>query len=300
MKSHTTIRVGSRESRLALVQTGLVIDRIRSGHPELQFHVVPMATRGDRIIDQAIERVGGKSLFIKELETALLENRIDLAVHSLKDMPIEIPEGLRLAAFSSREDPRDILVTREGGDLASLPVGARIGTGSIRRELQLRQLRPDLRFGGLRGNVQTRLAKLDAGEFDALILAAAGLRRLGLADRCIVPLSIEMMIPAVGQGVLAVETRSEDNFPWLMDSVNNPETAACVEAERSFLAAIEGGCSSPCAAHARIIKSIITLNALLASADQTHHVTGSVQGQPENAAELGRQLAAELKLALGY
>lgn len=308
MKKTLTVRVGSRESRLALVQAGLVIDTIRRAHPEIACVIVPMSTRGDRIIDQPLNRIGGKGLFIKELETALLLGRIDLAVHSLKDMPAALPDGLELAAFAEREDPRDVLVLPEGRTrddpasplvLSGLPVGGRVGTGSARRELQLRRLRPDLHFGGLRGNVGTRLRKLDEGGFDALVLAAAGLRRLGLAERCAYPFSIEEMIPAVGQGVLAVEARAGENYPWLLDCVHHPATATCVAAERAFLAATGGGCSSPTAAHAWLAEGRLRLVGLLASDDRDRFVRGELEGDPAAAADLGSQLAARLRADLG-
>lgn len=288
------IRVGSRESKLALVQTRWVIDEIQRKHPELEFEIVGMKTEGDVLLDVRLDKAGGKGLFIKELEKALLQGEVDLAVHSLKDMPAELAPGLTIAAVSRREDPRDVLVTETGMRLEELPQGAEVGTSSLRRELQLAFRRPDLQFRMLRGNVLTRLNKLVNREYDALVLAAAGLRRLGLEDRCSCPFGIEDMVPAVGQGILALETRADEDSSWLLDSVHCPEAALAASAERMYMVRLNGGCTTPMGAHAVIEGESMKLYGMLAREGSRTVYRAVVEGCKHDAVKLGSLLADKI------
>lgn len=288
-----TIRVGSRESRLAMVQTAWVVDRIREKHPELDFEITGINTKGDALLDTRLDKIGGKGLFIKELELALLDGVIDLAVHSLKDMPAEIPEELTIAAYSKREDPRDVLVTTDGRCLEGLNEGSVIGTSSIRREVQLQCLRPDLRFKTLRGNVLTRLNKLSAGEYDAIVLAAAGLKRLGLEERCVQYFRTADMIPSVGQGILAVEARRGDENGYLADSVECTESRRAAAAERAFMMRLNGSCTTPMAAHAVIDGESMKVSGMLAL-DDKRVLRAAVEGNKNDAAQLGFRLADDI------
>jgi hydroxymethylbilane synthase len=288
------IRVGSRESKLALVQTQWAINEIRRVHPELEFVVIGMKTEGDRQLDTRLDKIGGKGLFIKELERALLQGEIDLAVHSLKDMPAELAQGLTLAALSRREDPRDVLVTEKDLQLNELPEGAVVGTSSVRREMQLACRRPDLQFKTLRGNVLTRLNKLVNKEYDALVLAAAGLRRLGLEYRCTRTFSIEEMVPAVGQGILALETREEDDSSYLLDSIHCPDAALAASAERMYMIRLNGGCTTPMGAHAVIEEGHMKLYGMLAREGHTSIYKAVVEGNKHDAVTLGSMLADKI------
>lgn len=285
------IRVGSRESKLALVQSEWVVDEIRKKHPELEFEIVPIKTKGDVLLDTRLDKIGGKGLFIKELEIALLAQSIDIAVHSMKDMPAEIPEGLAISAVSRREDPRDVLVTADGRFFEELVEDAVIGTSSVRREVQLLEKRSDLRFKTLRGNVLTRLNKLLNREYDAIVLAAAGLKRLGLEDRCIQYFDVAEMVPAVGQGILGVETRKNDDISYLLDSVHCEEAAMQLSAERTFMVKLNGGCSVPIAAHAVIEGEKMKVYGLLAPEDKAAVFRATVEGNKHEAAMLGERLA---------
>lgn len=281
-----TIRVGSRESKLAVIQAELVIAAIRAACPELPVELVTMKTTGDKILDRTLDQVGGKGLFVKELDAALLEGRVDLTVHSLKDMPMETDPQLPLVAFSRREDPRDVLVLPEGA--AELDPSLPVGCASLRRKLQLEALMPGVRVEPVRGNVQTRLAKLDGGQYSALLLASAGLKRLGLEGRISRYFTPDEMIPAAGQGIVVAQGRAGEDFSYLSD-FHDPDAADCARAERAFVRALDGGCSSPVAAHAVISGQTLSLQGFDA-AGRRDGITG-----PRTAAEeLGTALARRM------
>jgi len=292
------VKVGSRKSLLAMAQSKWVIEQVKRKHPDIEFKLVGIQTRGDVLLDHRLDKVGGKGLFIKELENALLDGTIDIAVHSMKDMPAEIPEGLEIAAVSEREDPRDVLVTLNGAKLHELPHGAVLGTSSARREVQVLQKRPDLKIKLMRGNVNTRLDKLAGKEYDAIILAAAGLNRLGLGDRCVQYFEVDDIIPAVGQGILGVETRKGENVDYLMDTMHCARSALQLEAERAFLIRLNGGCTIPMAAHAVIEGGRMKVYGMLASEDGEKLVRDTVEGETDRAAQLGRELAERLQRML--
>ncbi|MGH7265582.1 MAG: hydroxymethylbilane synthase [Candidatus Rokuibacteriota bacterium] len=264
------VRIGTRGSPLALRQARLVADALGRAWPGLGVELVPIKTTGDKRPDANLAAEGGKGLFVKEIEEALLDGRVDLAVHSLKDLPAGTPKGLATAAFAERGDPRDVLVSRDGSTLDGLPVAARVGTSSPRRRAQLLAARPDLKVEAIRGNVDTRLRKLQDAPYDALVLAAAGLHRLGLEPTGAVVLPPEVMLPAVGQGTLAVETREDDlETRRVVAVVDHAETRAAALAERAFLAAIGGSCTTAVAAYARHEGAGLRLDALVASPDGT-------------------------------
>ena len=286
------IKIGSRESALAVIQSRMVMDAIARTVPEAELELVTMKTTGDRILDKTLDQIGGKGLFVKELDQALRDGRADFTVHSLKDMPMEVPEDLPLAAFSKRADPRDALVLPEG--VTELDPSKPIGCSSRRRQLQLKALFPQMDVKPVRGNVQTRLKKLQDGEFSALVLAAAGLKRLGLEDRISRYFSPEEMLPAAGQGILAVQTRQGVDTACLA-GVHDPDAACCALAERAFVRALDGGCSSPVAAYAVVEGETLTLTGLYVSPDETVVRKDSLSG-PRTAAEtLGETLADKLK-----
>ncbi len=285
--SQTVIRIGSRESRLAVIQANLVIEAIRQAKPEARVELITMKTSGDRILDRTLDQVGGKGLFVKELDAALLEGRIDFSVHSCKDLPMEIPEALPLAAFSRREDCRDVLVLPDGQ--TKLDPAKPVGCASRRRAIQWQMLHPEIPTAPVRGNVQTRLRKLDEGQFSGLILAAAGLKRLGLEHRISRYFSVEEMLPAAGQGVLAVQGRQGERTDFLQ-SFHHPETACCVAAERAFVRALEGGCSSPVAAHAATEGDTLVLRGM----DEAGH-KDRLSGPKTEAGQLGLELARRMK-----
>lgn len=286
------VRVGSRDSLLAVRQAELVMEAVRKASPETELTLVTMKTTGDRILNQSLDKIGGKGLFVKELDLALMEGRSDLSVHSLKDMPMEIPEELPILAYSPREDNRDVLVLREG--LPELPAHPVIGTGSARRKIQAARIYPDAEFKGIRGNIHTRLRKLDSGEYDALILAAAGMIRMGLQDRISRYFSVEEIIPPAGQGIMAVQGRKDDSYPFLI-KINSPKSQAMAEAERSFVKTLDGGCSSPIAACALIEGDRLKLRGLYFEEKSGRWVVGSLEGSVQGPAELGRSLALRLK-----
>ncbi|MCX7711186.1 MAG: hydroxymethylbilane synthase [Clostridia bacterium] len=288
------IKVGTRESDLAMTQSRWVVQEIQKKYPELQFELVPIKTKGDVLLDTRLDKIGGKGLFIKELENALLDGSIDMAVHSMKDMPAELPEGLTISALSKREDPRDALVTLSGQKLTELKTQAVIGTSSVRREAQLLVIRPDFQMKLLRGNVLTRLNKLLQGEYDGVILAAAGLNRLGLEGKITQYFSIEEVVPAVGQGVLCVETREEDKLNAFLDSVHCEASKFAVDAERAFLIRLNGGCTVPLGAHAVIEENSMKVYGMLASEDRTKIFKGFVEGPINDAISLGNRLADEI------
>jgi hydroxymethylbilane synthase len=249
--SDNTIRIATRESLLALWQAEFIKAELQAAHPGLEVELLGMTTRGDQLLDSPLSKIGGKALFVKELEQALMDGRADIAVHSMKDVPMEFPEGLGLAIICEREDPRDAFVSNHFSSVDALPNGARIGTSSLRRECQLRSQRPDLQISSLRGNVQTRLRKLDEGEFDAIILAAAGLIRLKLEDRIASLMSVESSLPACGQGAVGVETRLDDaRVISLLQPLHNAVSAEQVMAERAMNRRLEGGCQVPIAGYA--------------------------------------------------
>lgn len=287
-----TVKVGSRESRLAVRQTELVMEAVRKADPKIETQLITMKTTGDRILNQALDKIGGKGLFVKELDKALMEGTIDLSVHSLKDMPMEIPNELPILACPFAEDRRDVLILRAG--LTELPKAPVIGTGSRRRQLQAALLYPEAEFKGIRGNIHTRLKKLDAGEYDALILAAAGILRMGLGDRISRFFSVEEMIPAAGQGILAVQGRREDSWSFL-ELVHSRETYLAAQAERSFVRTLDGGCSSPVAACAVVENGLLLLRGLYFDEETGRMTTGTAEGKPEQAEEIGCRLAVKLR-----
>jgi hydroxymethylbilane synthase len=297
-------RIGTRGSPMALYQAELVRDRLRGAHPALAaegaLELVPIRTTGDRVQTRLLADIGGKGLFTKEIEEALLDGRIDLAVHSLKDMETVLPSGLALGCVLPRDDPRDALVARGGARLDDLPQGTRIGTASLRRRAQLLRRRPDLAIVPMRGNVNTRLGKLDMGEVDALVLALCGLDRLGKADVVSEILSAETMLPAVGQGALAVECRgADDEVHALLEPLHDSTTAACVTAERAMLAALDGSCRTPIAGLATIDGDSLTLDALLLSHDGTAERRGLQSGAAADAQAIGTALGERLRRDTG-
>jgi len=289
-RSFGLINIGSRGSQLALWQARWIQARLQELGHESRVEIIK--TTGDRITDVALSQVGSKGLFTKEIEEALLAGSIDLAVHSLKDMPTDLPAGLTLAAIPEREDPRDALIGRAFEDL---PAGACVGTGSLRRAAQLRARRSDLRIEDIRGNVDTRLRKLDEGRYDAIVLAAAGLRRLGLENRITELFNPSVMCPAVGQGALAVETRDDGGAAFqIAKRLEHPETRARITAERAVLSALGGGCQAPMGAHAYIDGETLIVIALIISPDGTHKIRHSNHGPVGDAAALGHALALRL------
>lgn len=289
------IVVGTRGSRLALWQTQWVLDRLRERWPGLTCRVRTIKTKGDKLLDVALARIGDKGLFTKELEQALLAGEIDLAVHSMKDLPTGLPDGLTLAAVCPREFPGDALVSRDGRTLEALPPGARVGTSSLRRTAQLLHHRPDLEMVPVRGNVPTRLTKLQTENLDALVLAWAGLRRLGLENRVTERLPFEVCLPAVGQGAIGVEIRAGDERVRAMVApLNDPATEAAVRAERSFLKRLGGGCQVPVAALGRVEGDVLALEGLVATPDGRRLLRASLSGSCGDPEGLGIRLAEEL------
>ena len=286
------LRIGSRESRLAVIQSQMVMELIAAAEPAAELELVTMKTTGDKILDKTLDKIGGKGLFVRELDQALRDGRADFTVHSLKDMPMQVPEDLPLAAFSSREDPRDVLVLPEG--VSELDPSKPIGCSSRRRQLQLKKLFPDMDIQPVRGNIQTRLAKLEAGQFSALVLAAAGLKRLGLEGRISRYFTTEEILPAAGQGILVVQTRKGMDTQCLR-LVQDEETAFCAKAERAFVRALDGGCSSPVAAHAVVEGEKLTLTGFYVSPDEIIQRKGSISGGLTEAETLGSTLARILK-----
>lgn len=288
------IIVGSRRSKLALTQTNWVIDQLKQFGLPFEFEVKEIVTKGDKILDVTLSKVGGKGLFVKEIEQAMLDQEIDMAVHSMKDMPSILPPGLMLACTPKRVDPRDALISKKYNSLAELPNGAIVGTSSLRRAAQILLKRPDLQIKSIRGNIDSRIAKLDTDEFDAIILAAAGLERMGWSKDVVTEyISVEDCLPAVGQGSLAIECRESDQeLRQLLEKFNDQETFDTVMAERAFLRTLEGGCQVPIAAFAKQNGNEITLNGLVASPDGETVIKGSQSGT--NPDEIGVTLAQEL------
>lgn len=287
-----TLRLGTRGSDLARTQSQHVADALTraTGRP---VELVIIKTRGDVVRDRPLQEVGGKGLFTKEIEEALLAGEVDFAVHSMKDMPTESPPGLAIVAVPPREDPRDALV---GARLEELPPGAVVGTGSVRRAMQIRALRPDLQVKGIRGNVDTRIGRQRAGEYAAVVLAWAGMRRLGIGDAATEVLDTDRMIPAVGQGALALQARADDRDTLAaLEAVHHAPTAACVRAERAFLHAVSGGCSAPAAAHARWVGDLVEIEGVWAEDERAPLRRRKLRGDPLHVDALGRELARVLK-----
>ncbi|MGR9100740.1 MAG: hydroxymethylbilane synthase [Gammaproteobacteria bacterium] len=293
--TESVIRIATRKSPLALWQAEHVAGLLEQAHPGLKTELVKMTTRGDRILDAPLAKVGGKGLFVKELEQGMLEGLADIAVHSMKDVPVEFPEGLHLAAILTREEPCDAFVAVKFGGLHELPGNARIGTSSLRRQCQFKQRYPDSEILPLRGNVNTRLAKLDAGEFDAVILASAGLMRLGMADRITETIPPEFSLPAIGQGAIGIECRSGDAaVNRLLKPLHDERTALCVLAERAMNARLQGGCQVPIAGYAELGDGLIRLRGLVGRPDGTLIVRGEKTGVFGQAEAIGTALAEEL------
>ena len=286
------IKIGTRGSKLALRQAAWVRERIAERHPDLQIEVVRIKTTGDRITDVPLATVGGKGLFVKEIEEAILGGEIDLAVHSMKDVPTELPAGLHLGAITEREDPRDVLVSRDGRRLGEFPAGARMGTSSLRRGAQLLGINPLWEIVPLRGNLDTRIRKLKAEGLDAVILAAAGVRRMGLEDRVTEYLAPDVMLPAVGQGALGIECRQEGAVNKLIAFLNHPESAMAVAGERAFLCRLEGGCQVPIAAYGEIRAGELYLEGMVAHLDGSRFFRAEAQGLDPKA--VGERLAEDL------
>ena len=293
--SRTALRIASRNSPLAMWQASYVKSSLQQAHPGLEVEILGFTTTGDRMLHSPLARLGGKGLFVKELERAMLDGEADIAVHSMKDVPAQFPDGLGLAAVCERGDPSDALVSNDYGNLADLPQEAVVGTSSLRRQCQLKCLRPDLRLADLRGNVGTRLGKLDAGQYDAIILASAGLMRLNLEQRIRARLGIADCLPAAGQGAIGVECRAGDETTRdLLACLHHGETAARVAAEREVTLALDGGCELPIAAHARLKDGNLHLQALVGRADGSEIVRGERSGPAAKPQELGREVAADL------
>ena len=286
------IRFGSRESKLAVVQSRMVMEAVQAANPQAELELVTMKTTGDKILDRTLDQIGGKGLFVKELDLALREGKVDFTVHSLKDMPMETPEDLPLVAFSKRADPRDVLVLPEGA--CEMDPRKPIGCSSRRRQLQLQKLYPGFNIQPVRGNVQTRLRKLDEGQYCALVLAAAGLKRLGLENRIARYFTTEEILPAAGQAILAVQTRVGVDTS-VLSSFHDADSACCALAERAFVRELDGGCTSPVAAYAQVEGDKIQITGLYVSPDETVIRKGRTQGPKTRAEELGRALARELK-----
>ena len=298
------LRIGTRGSPMALRQAAIVRDRLVAAHPELAaagaVEIVTIRTTGDRVQDRLLAEIGGKGLFAKEIEEALLAGHVDLAVHSLKDLETWLPDGLVIACVPPRDDPRDAFISASGASLASLPHGAKIGTASLRRQAQLRRHRPDLLVVPIRGNVNTRLRKMEAGEVDALVLALCGLVRLDLSGRATEILPREVMLPAVGQGALAIECRTADQMVrQLVEPLHDPISAACVAAERAMLAALDGSCRTPIAGFAEIDADRLKMEGLLLNEHGSREIRGRFEGGIDDAAVLGAELGKDLKSRAG-
>ncbi|MDP0038912.1 hydroxymethylbilane synthase [Glaesserella parasuis] len=289
------LRIATRQSPLALWQANFVKDALEQRFPQLSVELVTMVTKGDIILDTPLAKIGGKGLFVKELELALLKNRADIAVHSMKDVPMTFPEGLGLAVICEREDPRDAFVSNHYANLEALPAGAVVGTSSLRRQCQLMAKYPHLQIKSLRGNVGTRLSKLDNGEYDAIILASAGLIRLGLSERIRTFIPVETSLPACGQGAVGIETRlNDERVLGYLAELNHQPTAYCVQAERAMNSRLQGGCQVPIGGFATLTGDEIELNALVGSLDGSTIVRASAKGNIKEAEKLGVEVAEAL------
>jgi hydroxymethylbilane synthase len=291
----TLIIIGSRGSKLAMTQTEWVRDQIRSYRPDLEFHIKKISTSGDKITDVPLAKVGGKGLFTKEIENELLADDIDLAVHSMKDLPTELPNGLTIGAAPEREDARDVLVSRNNMKFSELKDDAVIGTCSLRRRSQLLAVRPELQVTDLRGNLDTRLRKIEEGQFDAVVLAAAGIRRLGREEVIADYLDLDVLIPAVGQGALCIEIRKNNPFvEKLLEPLRHRETELAVRAERALMAELEGGCQVPVGGHARFENGALVLYGVVGSLYGERLIRAQDSGNPEEPEELGKHVANQL------
>lgn len=294
------LKLGTRGSQLALWQAQAVADRIESCYQDLQVELIVIKTTGDKILDVALSRIGDKGLFTKDLEKALLAGEIDLAVHSLKDLPSDLGEGLKLASVLPREYPGDVLISRGGWALKDLPSGSAVGTSSLRRAAQIKRIRPDLTIVDIRGNVETRIKKVQGNDLDAIVLAYAGVKRLGLDQWISERIPLEMILPAVGQGVIAIETREKDTeISKLLELVNDRKTFDEIQAERAFLKVLEGGCQVPIAGLAQVDGDRLDLQGLVASLDGKTIIKDSISGLRTNATESGVQLAEQILEAGG-
>ena len=287
----SVIKIGSRESRLAVKQAEIIRDQIISDNPDISVEIITMKTTGDKILDKSLEKIGGKGLFVKELDRALMDGRIDIAVHSLKDMPMEENPELPILAYGKREDPRDVILYRSG--LETLPDCAVIGTSSRRRMLQMQRLYPDCTFRGIRGNVQTRLKKLETEGYDGTLLAAAGLKRLGMEQMISRYLSVDEMIPAAGQGILAVQGRKGEEHRWI-DSIDVRESRAAALAERQFIRVTGGDCTSPCAAHAQVSGNELILTGLYYNEDTEEYAVDVIVSDVSESRQAGESLAERM------
>ena len=291
----TQITIATRESALAMWQAHHVRQQLQTLYPQIEIKILGMTTTGDQILDKTLSKIGGKGLFVKELEQAMQEGRADIAVHSLKDVPMVMPEGFVLAAIGEREDPRDAFVSKQFKKLEELPPGSVVGTSSLRRQCQIQARFPALKIESLRGNVQTRLRKLDEGQYAAIILAAAGLKRLGLGERITSLLPTEQSLPAVGQGAIGIECRAgRDDLVALLAPLNHSITAACVTAERGMSRALAGSCQVPLGGFAEIADGVLRLRGFVSSVDGVRVVRSEVSGKAEEAEQIGKELAQRL------
>ncbi len=289
------IRIGTRSSALALWQAEWVKSELEKKHPGVSVALTKIKTTGDKILDVPLAKVGGKGLFVKEIEEAMLRGEIDIAVHSMKDVPTMFPDGLHLGAITKREDPRDALLSRNKVKFKDLPKGANIGTSSLRRQAQIMNIRPDFNIHQLRGNVDTRLRKLREGQFDAIILAAAGVKRLGLSENVTEYIEPEISLPAIGQGALGIECRMDDReMNEMISFFNHSESRTCVTGERALLRKLEGGCQVPIACYGRINNGKLSLIGLVGSVDGSRIIKDSIEGAPSEAERLGVTLAERL------
>ncbi|MBN2419925.1 MAG: hydroxymethylbilane synthase [Deltaproteobacteria bacterium] len=299
MDKRTILKIGTRGSKLALAQSKMIGELIRKRHPGIDVELVIIKTKGDKIIDSPLSKIGGKGLFVKEIEEALLENRVDIAVHSIKDVPAELPHDLSIPFFPEREDPSDAFLSVKYERLNDLPEGSKVGTGSLRRSSQLLNKRPDIEIVPIRGNVDTRIKKLESGELDAILLAAAGLNRLGLSSKIKQLLSPLDFIPAVGQGALGLEVRTGDaECNKILEFLNHRETTLAVRAERAFLNRLEGGCQVPLGAHAFIEGDKIVIHGMVSELDGSRIIRDSLTGSCEQPEIAGETIAARL-LSMG-
>lgn len=287
------IRVGTRGSNLALIQTNWAIDRLKEKFPEVEFEVKIIKTKGDKILHLSLDKIGDKGLFVKEIESQLLEGEIDLAVHSMKDMPAEVVEGLKFAAVPKREDPRDVIILREGlNSFDELPIGATIGTGSKRRKYQLLRKRPDLNIVPIRGNIETRISKIESENLDGIVLAASGVIRADLEEKITEFLPVDLMIPAPAQGALALEIRENDEeLEKMIDAIKDEISQIQTDAERSYLARIDGSCHIPMGAYCEVDGEKLTLTGIFGDEDGEKITVASLEGEKDNPKELGSKLA---------
>ncbi len=296
MKKRKTIVIGSRGSKLALIQANWVKSQLEESKPDIKFSIEKFKTKGDKLTDAPLSRLGGTGLFTKELENALLDNKVDLIVHSAKDVPTEIPEGLVLGAFPKREDPHDVLISKNNQCLKDLPQNAVIGTSSLRRRAQILAFRQDLKVVDLRGNLDTRLKKLDSGDLDAIVVARAGLLRFSLSEKASEIIPYDIMLPAVGQGALCIEIRdNDDEVKEIISILNHHETMCEVKTERVLLAKLQGGCQVPIGAHTEIVFPVnLKLEAVVCSLDGTTIIRDSIEGKIDDFADIGYELAYKL------